>query len=725
MPRRARTGSLAARLGRPHCEALEGRVLLTAALDYPLVAADSDAVRRHPEEPTFGPAPRLRQPDLDGDRREDRAELGRSPGASTDTLGVWLGRAEGGQLPALEQALGYVAESLVAEGLDGDGRVDLFAAGAVPDQWTLLPGWGDGTFDGYRRDEPWVTLAVADLTGDGRDDFVYANGPLGRVSVEVAGAGRSVLAQYAEGGTGMFGRNAVQLADLNGDGTLDLIVCNSNGVLVFPGLGGGRFAPEVTGGQGLAAGLGQAQVAFARLGDNPGGPRTAGGHPYLDMVVASEGSSEVLVFSGEGDWGLQLGQRLPVGQAPTSVLPRDVTGDGLTDLVVTAGGDNSVWVLPGLVGGRFDPVAQVLPAGCRPVASYVGDFDRDGRADLVTLDSGSNTLTYYSDVASPARRLRTIDSGGQRPVAALERDVNGDGASDLIVANHDGRLTLFMGGEGGLTPTQTVESPVGHTTALAASTQPGTLWQFYVTGEVAEGAVLMSFEPALANREATPGPPPADESALDPAPARAGRVTILMTALREVEISADEVTLASDLVGAATGVGQGQVVPPGRAGLLTTATAGGQATAEVDASEGDQQEAAVPADPPEVWRFLLGVDEARAPVVGPDGNTLGEVPPAPAPPGGGASGLAPAPSHAPAVEDNPAPPMAPPDRGADAPTGRVEGSGCDEDEAAPEGRKPAWDVGLVLAVGGLARELRLRRSHGRARATGGERRGRG
>ena len=89
---------------------------------------------------------------------------------------------------------------------------------------------------------------MADLTGNGTKDFIYANQGLDRVVVKYGGGQTTVLDNRSPG---LLAPGAVKLADLNGDGIPDLIVANSgsNNVLVYPGLGNGQFGPALNGGQ--------------------------------------------------------------------------------------------------------------------------------------------------------------------------------------------------------------------------------------------------------------------------------------------------------------------------------------------------------------------------------------------------------------------------------------------------------------------------------------------
>ena len=65
---------------------------------------------------------------------------------------------------------------------------------------------------------------MADLTGTGSKDVIYADQGLDRVVVDYGAGKWSVLADQS---TGLLDPGTVQLADLNGDGIPDLIVANS------------------------------------------------------------------------------------------------------------------------------------------------------------------------------------------------------------------------------------------------------------------------------------------------------------------------------------------------------------------------------------------------------------------------------------------------------------------------------------------------------------------
>ena len=466
---------------RPSLETLEARNMLSVTPLVPLVqghailSADrvSQAIQAVDAQLlTATPSVAETQPisiDLDRDGVLDTITLSQSPGGSRDVLHVLFGGSE--RHPPFESTMAFehIVRRLIIADFDGDGRLDLFAQQGESGAGTLLLGRPDGLFDAYRQRGGHFSFAVADLNADGVNDFVYGNDQSAQVKVDRAFGPR----QYA-GEIGALPPTEVQLADLNADGKPDLAVTEGDGSIeVYAGLGGGQFSSRHQEVADLFAGTGPVHVAFAHLLDQTGGDVKAK-DPYLDMVVASTGRSEVAVFIGQKNWGLQQEQIMPVGLAPSSVSVQDVNGDGIPDLVVTCAGTNSIWILRGLGNGRFDDKHPlILSTGQEPVGAYTGDFTGDGRTDLITLDRGSNGLTYYKNSGGSFAPPQHLDSGGTGPTAAVVRDVNGDGTSDLIVANRDdGRVTVFYGSPSGLHAGQTIERAGSHPSALAAG--PGT-----------------------------------------------------------------------------------------------------------------------------------------------------------------------------------------------------------------------------------------------------------
>jgi hypothetical protein len=471
-------------------------------------------------------------------------------------------------------------------------------------------------------DSKHISMAVTPVDATGTNEFIYADEGADRVWVDMADGGRILL---ANADTGMLAPSSVHLADLRGIGVDDLIVCDKGGnkVLIFPGLGDGRFGAEVNGGKGMICGTAPVDVGVLPAADGHG----------TELVVCNEGSDNVTVLEVHvdgNDWKLVHKADLPTGRAPTSVLVQDVNDTGRPDLVVTNGGDNTVSILPGRSDGLFEArAARVLPTGQRPILALAADFNVDGQLDLVTVDAGSNDVTLFANVASPDTTGQRVDTGGQVPVDALKRSVTGAGRTDLIVANNgDGRLSLLTGTGSGLQLVQVQQEAGQHPTALAAGAglSPSS---FFVVNEGQDQATQMQFDVPGSTPSAggTSGPildegggVPASvlvserKPALDLQPLTPSAVPLVPTVVERggaalaTEPGAHEgephefalLAAGSVLLGTATfllpDAGPASVAGPGAGAVVV------------------QDEYA------DVYRYILGVDEVAAPKVGPEGG---------------------------------------------------------------------------------------------------------
>ena len=384
---------------------------------------------------------------------------------------VLLGNGDGTFQPGVSYGVpGSNAFSIVAADLNGDGKLDVVVseqcssnnncnAGSV----AVLLGNGDGTFQSavsYNSGGLYAFgVAVADLNGDGHADLVVSNYCIsnsnctyGTVDV-LLGIGDGTFQSAVSYNSGGYYSRFVTVADLNADGKPDLIVisqcnnynnCDMGSVGVLLGNGDGTFqtASSYSAGEQSAYSAATADV---------------NGDGKLDVIVADQcdysndcGNGVVAVLLGNGDGTLQTPSTYNSGGIIlSSVLVKDVNGDGKPDILATNGcADNScsgasVGVLLGNGNGTFQAPISYDPGGEGSFSMAMADVNGDGKLDLLVANTcltnsnctngtvgvlfGNGDGTFQSPVAYGA--------GGVDTFAVALADVNGDGKLDLLVAN--------------------------------------------------------------------------------------------------------------------------------------------------------------------------------------------------------------------------------------------------------------------------------------------------
>jgi hypothetical protein len=297
-------------------------------------------------------------------------------------------------------------------------------------------------------------VAVADLNGDGQADMVVTNWcsdgncTSGSVVVLLQSNGLFTPTQYLSGG--LFA-DSVVVADVNGDGKLDLIVANcgspsqtncvstsnSGNVAVLLGNGDGTFQAAVTYSLGASGG---SAVAVADVNGD--------GKPDLIVATGSNTAGLVGVLLGNGDGSFQA--EAPYGSGGLSPLAVAVAnlGNGHVDVVVAnecvddTCTSSNVGVLVGNGDGTFQTVAPYPSGGLFPDGVAIADVNRDGNPDVIVANSSTSSTVENGDVAvllgkgdGTLQAAVPYGSGAFGAASVAVGDVNVDGILDLVVAN--------------------------------------------------------------------------------------------------------------------------------------------------------------------------------------------------------------------------------------------------------------------------------------------------
>lgn len=206
---------------------------------------------------------------------------------------------------------------------------------------------------------------------------------------------------------------AVELADLNGDGALDILAFNAGGtVSTYFGTGSGEFSVE-----DVYVGLfpGTADLA---LGD-------INGDGVIDMAYG--GGTSLVYRLGNGDGTFGSATTYNVGATLAQFEFEDFDGDGFDDLVYTSATHT------GMLFGAGDGTLgnYKLVASGVSSALTVGDLDGDGSADLA-IGEATDIVLFLGDGEGGFEEQNTYDSLGKGLSRLDLADVNNDGVLDVL-----------------------------------------------------------------------------------------------------------------------------------------------------------------------------------------------------------------------------------------------------------------------------------------------------
>ncbi len=352
--------------------------------------------------------------------------------------------------------------------INADGRLDIVAGRRPEGQpeplivcWFENPGSPTGNWPDHeigQTNHPADRLAVADLNGDTRADIVVCEErwpglePDGNIFAflqpETTPASdwtrRRVATQYST--------NNLDLADLNGDGHIDIVTCEHKGpgleLQIWTNDGQANFRKEVID-RGKESHLGTQLADIDQDGDldilSIGWDAHQYVHLWRNEQISTDARQWRLLSSSSGE--------LPVpneGNQQTASLAIDADQNGAVDFFIT-----ERTAAPAVTWFRYlDGSWQryVIEAGPLRIeagaASY--DIDQDGDEDIVFGGEGrSNEVWWWEnpypqyDPAIPWTRRSIKKTGKNKHHDQMFGDFDGDGQQELVFWNQ-GAAALMM-----------------------------------------------------------------------------------------------------------------------------------------------------------------------------------------------------------------------------------------------------------------------------------------
>uniref|UniRef100_UPI0034E03258 FG-GAP-like repeat-containing protein n=1 Tax=Candidatus Thiodubiliella endoseptemdiera TaxID=2738886 RepID=UPI0034E03258 len=256
--------------------------------------------------------------------------------------------------------------------------------------------------------------------------------------------------------------SAPTLADIDGDGDLDLVMGEGNATLKYYQNTGTTSNPAYE----------------AKTGDDNPFNGINAGYSSSPILVDIDGDGDLDLVVGEGNGTLKYYQNtgttsnpayeaktgddnpfngIDVGYVSAPNLA-DIDGDGDLDLVVGEG--NGTLKYYQNTGTTSSPAYEVKTGGSNPFNSIdvgnsskptLADIDGDGDLDLV-VGERNGTLKYYQNTGTTSSPAYEVKTGGNNPFNGIDvggyssptlADIDGDGDLDLVVGKDDGTLKYY------------------------------------------------------------------------------------------------------------------------------------------------------------------------------------------------------------------------------------------------------------------------------------------
>jgi hypothetical protein len=304
--------------------------------------------------------------------------------------------------------------------LNGDNKADMaFTTGSgiqvVLNNGTVEPTVSTGTCT-PQASRAYTYFVPVDINKDGKTDLAFACGD-GRLGIALGNGDGTLQAPVYSTLPGAF--TVFTLADMNGDGTPDLIAWitsgQHSGTLAVALVQGGSFSAihyyPVT-----------STVYSIATGDFNGDGK---------KDVATTGY-ELTYWLGHGDGTLSAPASVPEADSSLSVAAGDLNGDGFDDLVTTSSANYTMNLYYGSATGTLSDDTDTYPLG-EAGGGFVtiADLTGTGRKDVVLTNFEQASAIYLNDgTGHLSLDSSYTDYSGDTP--AQVADWNGDGVQDLI-----------------------------------------------------------------------------------------------------------------------------------------------------------------------------------------------------------------------------------------------------------------------------------------------------
>jgi hypothetical protein len=256
-------------------------------------------------------------------------------------------------------------------------------------------------------------------------------------------------------GSGPGGR--VVIADLDGDGKPDLIIPDAyagkisiyQNISTNGSLTAGSFGPRVDLPMVIGTYDNPYTIAVADLD----------GDGRLDIIALNADNNVISILRNTGSPGILTTNSfatridLPAGNSMRGLAVQDLNGDGKPDIVAANNGDNTISIFQNIstIGNIAFTTRVNFTTGFGPVGVAIGDFDGDGKPDLAVVNANSVTISVFQNIMGAGDNIKTNSFAPKVDFPALTAgyaiaigDMDGDSKLDLVVGSGSGSQAISV-----------------------------------------------------------------------------------------------------------------------------------------------------------------------------------------------------------------------------------------------------------------------------------------
>jgi hypothetical protein len=386
--------------------------------------------------------------DLNGDGQHDLA----TANSGSNDVSVLLGNGSGGFSAAGGSPFVVGSDPLsVATGdLNGDAKPDLATANGFSGNVSVLLGNGSGGFSAaggspFSAGSLPFTVAIGDVNADGQPDLAVANYSSNNVTVLLGNGSGGFSA--AAGSPFAVGTSPVSVAidDLSGDGRPDLTTANSGSGNVTVLLGNGSGGFSAAGGSPFAVGSAPVSVAIDDL-NGDGRPDVASANAGANSVTVLANTSQPTASLSAASIG--FGSQLLNAQSPSKAVSVTNAGQArlhVSEARIVGGGAASFAIVRDTCSGGTFPVGEAcaiavsfspVSAGAQSATLRITDDAPNSPQTVPLTGSGAVPLCRGADATIVGTSGPDLLTGtpGVDVVALLDGNdtFKGNGGSDVV-----------------------------------------------------------------------------------------------------------------------------------------------------------------------------------------------------------------------------------------------------------------------------------------------------